>query len=66
MKAITAIGLVAIFILVGLLYLKFKKAMFVLLVPTTVSVMTVKDLCKWFLAVMVASKFISLLLVRIG
>uniref|UniRef100_A0A1I7URJ5 Uncharacterized protein n=1 Tax=Caenorhabditis tropicalis TaxID=1561998 RepID=A0A1I7URJ5_9PELO len=41
MKAIAAIGIVAIFILVGVLYLKFKKAMFVLLLPTTVSVLTV-------------------------
>ncbi|PIC14149.1 hypothetical protein B9Z55_027158 [Caenorhabditis nigoni] len=41
MKAIAAIGMVVILLLVGLLYLKFKKAMFVLLVPTTVSVLTV-------------------------
>ncbi|CAI5438820.1 unnamed protein product [Caenorhabditis angaria] len=41
MKAIVSFGIIVILMLVALLYFKFRKAMFILLVPTTVSVLTV-------------------------
>ncbi|CAI2294754.1 unnamed protein product [Caenorhabditis sp. 36 PRJEB53466] len=41
MKAIVSFGIIVILLLVVLLYFKFAKAMFILLVPTSVSVMTV-------------------------
>ncbi|CAB3408046.1 unnamed protein product [Caenorhabditis bovis] len=41
MKGIVLLGIIVILMLVVLLYFKFRKAMFVLLVPTSISVLTV-------------------------
>ncbi|CAB02726.1 uncharacterized protein CELE_C15C6.1 [Caenorhabditis elegans] len=41
MNVIVAVGVLAILIIMGALYMKFRKAMFVMMVPSTVTVLTV-------------------------